>query len=44
MYYVVWMELFFKVRQNGKVIDKAVYLAMGLNSGHKESRYVAWGK
>jgi transposase-like protein len=38
MYYVVWMDgIVFKVRQNGKVINKTVYLAVGLNSeGHKE--------
>lgn len=38
VYYVVWMDgIVFKVRQNGKVINKTVYLAVGLNSeGHKE--------
>jgi putative transposase len=38
MYFVVWMDgIVFKVRQNGKVINKTVYLAVGLNSeGHKE--------
>ena len=38
MYYVVWMDgIVFKVRQNGKVINKTVYLAVGLTSeGHKE--------
>lgn len=38
MYYVVWMDgIVFKVRQSGKVINKTVYLAVGLNSdGHKE--------
>ena len=38
MYYVVWMDgIVFKVRQNGKVINKTVYLAVGLNAeGHKE--------
>lgn len=38
VYFVVWMDgIVFKVRQNGKVINKTVYLAIGLNSeGHKE--------
>lgn len=38
MYFVVWMDgIVFKVRQNGKVVNKTVYLAVGLNSeGHKE--------
>lgn len=38
VYFVVWMDgIVFKVRQNGKVINKTVYLAVGLNSeGHKE--------
>ncbi len=31
------MVLFFKVRQNGKAINKTIYLAVGLNSeGFKE--------
>lgn len=38
MYYVVWMDgIVFKVRQNGKVINKTIYLAVGLNQeGYKE--------
>ncbi len=38
MYYEVWMDgIVFKVRQNGKVINKTVYLAVGLNAeGQKE--------
>jgi len=38
VYFVVWMDgIVFKVRQNGKVINKTIYLAVGLNSeGHKE--------
>lgn len=38
LYFVVWMDgIVFKVRQNGKVINKTIYLAVGLNSeGHKE--------
>ena len=32
-YFVVWMDgIVFKVRQNGKVINKIIYLAVGLNS------------
>ena len=35
---VVWMDaIVFKVRQDGKVIDKAVQIAVGLNNqGYKE--------
>jgi len=38
IYYVVWMDgMNFKVRQNGKVINKTIYLAIGLKqSGVKE--------
>lgn len=38
VYFVVWMDgIVFKVRQNGKVINKTIYLAVGLTSeGHKE--------
>lgn len=38
VYFVVWMDgIVFKVRQNGKVVNKTIYLAVGLNSeGHKE--------
>jgi putative transposase len=38
VYFVVWMDgIVFKVRQNGKVINKTIYLAVGLNSdGFKE--------
>jgi len=38
VYFVVWMDgIVFKVRQNGKVINKTIYLAVGLNTdGHKE--------
>jgi putative transposase len=38
VYFVVWMDgIVFKVRHNGKVINKTIYLAVGLNSeGHKE--------
>lgn len=38
VYMIVWMDaIIFKVRQDGKVIDKAVQIAVGLNnSGYKE--------
>jgi transposase-like protein len=38
VYFVVWMDgIVFKVRQNGKVINKTIYLAVGLNrEGLKE--------
>lgn len=38
VYFVVWMDgIVFKVRHNGKVINKTIYLAVGLNSeGFKE--------
>jgi putative transposase len=38
VYFIVWMDgMVFKVRQNGKVINKTIYLAVGLNSdGYKE--------
>jgi len=38
VYFVVWMDgIVFKVRHNGKVINKTIYLAVGLNAeGHKE--------
>jgi transposase-like protein len=38
VYLVVWMDaIVFKVRQDGKVIDKAVHIAVGLNNqGFKE--------
>lgn len=38
IYFVVWMDgIVFKVRQNGKVINKTIYLAVGLNDqGFKE--------
>ena len=38
VYYIVWMDgISFKVRQNGKVINKTIYLMIGLNNlGRKE--------
>lgn len=38
VYFIVWMDgIIFKVRQNGKVINKTIYLAVGLNAhGFKE--------
>lgn len=38
LYLIVWMDgIVFKVRENGKVINKTVYLCVGLNKdGFKE--------
>jgi putative transposase len=38
VYFIVWMDgIVFKVRHNGKVINKTIYLAVGLNrEGYKE--------
>ena len=38
LYLIVWMDgIVFKVRENSKVINKTIYLAMGLNrEGRKE--------
>jgi putative transposase len=38
MYLIVWMDgIVFKVRENSKVINKTIYLAVGLNrEGKKE--------
>lgn len=38
LYFIVWMDgIVFKVRENSKVINKTIYLAVGLNrSGKKE--------
>ena len=38
LYFIVWMDgIVFKVRDNGKVINKTIYLAVGLNKeGRKE--------
>ena len=38
IYCIVWMDgIVFKVRQGGKVINKTIYLAVGLNrDGYKE--------
>jgi len=38
IYCIVWMDgIVFKVRQSGKVINKTIYLAVGLNpDGYKE--------
>lgn len=38
VYYIVWMDgIVFRVRHNGKVINKTIYLAVGLNNrGYKE--------
>ena len=38
VYLIVWMDgIFFKVRENSKVVNKTIYLAVGLNrDGYKE--------
>jgi putative transposase len=38
VYFIVWMDgIVFKVRHNGKVVNKTIYLAVGLNrEGYKE--------
>lgn len=38
VYFIVWLDgIVFKVRQNGKVINKTIYLAVGMNKeGYKE--------
>jgi Transposase and inactivated derivatives len=42
LYMVVWMDgIVFKVRESGKVINKTVYLCVGLNTrGYKEGHSV----
>ncbi len=45
LYLIVWMDgIVFKVRENSKVINKTIYLAVGLNCEGKKrtSRNVAW--
>lgn len=44
LYLIVWMDgIVFKVRENSKVINKTVYLAVGLNrEGKRCARDVAW--
>lgn len=45
VYCIVCMELCFKVHQGGKIINKTIYLAVGLNSeGHKEILGVWFGQ
>lgn len=46
LYFIVWMDgIVFKVRDNGKVINKTVYLAVGLNKeGRKELLGIWLGK
>jgi putative transposase len=45
VYLIVWMDgIVFKVRQSGKVINKTIYLAVGLNrDGKKEVLGMWWG-
>ena len=43
MYFIVWMDgIVFKVRDNGKVINKTVYLAVGLNKEGKKELLGIW--
>jgi putative transposase len=46
LYFIVWMDgIVFKVRDNGKVVNKTIYLAVGLNQeGHKELLGIWLGK
>ncbi len=46
LYLIVWMDgIVFKVRENGKVINKTVYLCVGLNkNGFKEVLGIWVGK
>ena len=39
-YLIAWMDgIVFKVRSNGKIVNKTVYLVIGLNTkGRKENR------
>ena len=37
LYFIVWMDgIIFKVRENNKIVNKTIYLAVGLNKGRKE--------
>jgi putative transposase len=43
IYYIVWMDgIVFKVRHNGKVINKTIYLAVGLNKEGKKELLGMW--
>jgi putative transposase len=43
IYFIVWMDgIIFKVRHNGKVINKTVYLAVGLNREGKKELLGMW--
>ena len=43
VYFIVWMDgIVFKVRQNGKVINKTIYLAVGLNRDGKKEVLGMW--
>jgi len=43
LYFIVWMDgIVFKVRDNGKVINKTVYLAVGLNKEGKKELLGIW--
>lgn len=43
LYFIVWMDgIVFKVRDNGKVINKTIYLAVGLNKDGKKELLGIW--
>lgn len=43
LYFIVWMDgIVFKVRDNGKVINKTIYLAVGLNKDGKKELLGMW--
>jgi putative transposase len=43
IYCIVWLDgIVFKVRHNGKVINKTIYLAVGLNTKGKKELLGLW--
>ena len=43
LYFIVWMDgIVFKVRDNSKVINKTIYLAVGLNKEGKKEVLGLW--
>lgn len=43
LYLIVWMDgIVFKVRENSKVINKTIYLAVGLNRDGKKEVLGIW--
>lgn len=41
-YLIVWMALFYKVRENSKVINKTIYIAVGLRVDGKKEVLGLW--